>query len=335
MESRVPRSGPVEPSARIIYTYSVRVVGQPCCSLFKNVWCMYMLPDEYEQVRLRVAAGVRALERALSELTTALSHRETWICGQAATERANRQAICDAYATIDLGMEDAPNQSVVVLGAAAVDRTVLKLAEQVNQLKAELRTECAPLQRIRRRVPRKEGGTEAIPVVRAILRSIQRSELNLLAAYRKIPILGAQPISIAYTRARTRAVYRKTVAQIGDLLQQSDAPAAVRDRARLEGLRASETHLALVRDHYENIRANIVYDGLDRRGRGRIMISAELPILFLQKTGAAPPRIQFPEDVADGGKPARKPRRSLIEPEPWLESLPVHRYNAPTTRTRT
>ena len=311
MESRVPRSGPVEPSARIIYTYSVRVVGQPCCSLFKNVWCMYMLPDEYEQVRLRVAAGVRALERALSELTTALSHRETWICGQAATERANRQAICDAYATIDLGMEDAPNQSVVVLGAAAVDRTVLKLAEQVNQLKAELRTECAPLQRIRRRVPRKEGGTEAIPVVRAILRSIQRSELNLLAAYRKIPILGAQPISIAYTRARTRAVYRKTVAQIGDLLQQS------------------------VRDHYENIRANIVYDGLDRRGRGRIMISAELPILFLQKTGAAPPRIQFPEDVADGGKPARKPRRSLIEPEPWLESLPVHRYNAPTTRTRT
>jgi len=296
---------------------------------------MYMLPDEYEQVRLRVAGAVRALERALGELTTALSHGETWICGQATTERANRQAICDAYATIDLGMEDSPNQSVVVLGAAAVDRTVLKQAEEINQLKAELKTLCAPLQRIRRRVPRKEGGTEAIPVVRAILRSIQRSELNLLAAYRRIPILGAQPVSIAYTRARTRAVYRKTVAQIGDLLQQSDAPAAIRDRARLAELRGSEAHLALVRDHYENIRANIVYDGLDRRGRGRIMISAELPILFLRKAGAATPRIQFPEDTAESGKPARKPRRSLIEPDPWLESLPVHRYIPQAARNRT
>ena len=293
-----------------------------------------MLPDEYEQVRLRVAGAVRALERALGELTTALSHGETWICGQASTERANRQAICDAYATIDLGMEDSPNQSVVVLGAAAVDRPVLKQAEEINQIKAELKTLCAPLQRIRRRVPRKEGGTEAIPVVRAILRSIQRSDLNLLAAYRKIPILGAQPVSIAYTRARTRAVYRKTVAQIGDLLQQSDAPAAIRDRARLAELRASVTHLALVRDNYENIRANIVYDGLDRRGRGRIMISAELPILFLRKTGATTPRIQFPEDNAENGKPARKPRRSLIEPEPWLESLPVHRYIPATAQTR-
>jgi hypothetical protein len=57
---------------------------------------------------------------------------------QASTERANRQAICDAYATIDLGMEDAPNQSVVVLGAAAVDRPVLKQAEEVNPTRGRI-----------------------------------------------------------------------------------------------------------------------------------------------------------------------------------------------------
>lgn len=34
-----------------------------------------------------------------------------------------------------------------------------------------------------------------------ILRNIQRSDLNLLAAYRKIPILGAAPTTITYTRA--------------------------------------------------------------------------------------------------------------------------------------
>lgn len=295
---------------------------------------MYMRPDEYEQSRLRVAGALRALERALADLTAALTHDDLWVWGQAGGDRANRQALCDAYATIDLGVSDAPNQSVVVLGAAAVDRPILKLAEHINALKAELRAVCAPLQRIRRRVPRKEGGTEAIPVVRAILRSIQRSDLNLLAAYRKIPILGAQPASIAYTRARTRAVYRKSVAQIGDLLQASDAPAALRDRARLAELRAQETHLALVRDHYDNIRANVVYDGLDRRGRGRVMIAAELPILFLLKSGASPPRIQFPEDDPDGAKPARKPRQSRITPEPWLESLPVHRYLPAPAATR-
>jgi hypothetical protein len=36
---------------------------------------------------------------------------------------------------------------------------------------------------------------KAIPVIRVILRNIQRSDLNLLAAYRKIPILGAPPMT--------------------------------------------------------------------------------------------------------------------------------------------
>ena len=119
-----------------------------------------------------------------------------------------------------------------------VDRDCLRLAERVNDCKAALREVCAPLQRVRRRVPVKGGGTESIPVVRAMLRSIQRSEVNLLAAYRRLPILGAPPQSIAYTRAKTRAVYRKTIAEIGDLLQTNDSPAAIRDRARLAGLRA-------------------------------------------------------------------------------------------------
>jgi hypothetical protein len=287
---------------------------------------MYMLPDEYEACRLRVAAALRALERALEELTRALAHRDVWVRGPLADPTQNLRSVCDAYATIDLAVAGAPNQSVVALAVVGVDRPTLLLAERVNTLKAQLRSECTPLQRIRRRVPRKEGGTEAIPVIRAILRSIQRSDLNLLAAYRKIPILGATPTRIAYTRARTRAVYRKRVEEIGDMLQQSDAPAAIRDRERLRGLRASETHLALVREHYENIRANVVYAELDRRGKGRVMVSAELPLLYLRKSGAPDPTVHFPEADRDESRPTRKPRQSRVEPDPWLESLPVHRY---------
>ena len=87
--------------------------------------------------------------------------------------------------------------ALVALGVVGVDRDCLRLAERVNECKAALREVCAPLQRVRRRVPVKGGGTESIPVVRAMLRSIQRSEVNLLAAYRRLPILGAPPQSIA------------------------------------------------------------------------------------------------------------------------------------------
>jgi hypothetical protein len=287
---------------------------------------MYMLPDEYEQCRLRVAAALRALERALTDLVDALAHGDPTVIGPGASADQNLRSVCDAYATIDLPMDAAPNQSVVALAVVGASRHIVTLAENVNARKAELRSECAPLQRVRRRVPRREGGTEAIPVVRAILRSIQRSDLNLLSAYRKIPILGATPVSVSYTRAKTRAVYRKRVEEIGDMLQQNESPAAIRDRERLRGLRAKETHLALVRDHYENIRANVVYNGLDRRGKGRVMMSAELPILYYRKDGMPAPRVQFPDAAASDSKPGRKPRQSKIDPQPWLESLPVHRY---------
>jgi hypothetical protein len=53
--------------------------------------------------------------------------------------------------------------------------------------------------------------TKAIQATRVLLRSVQRSDLNLLAAYRKMPVLDAPPSTITYTAARTRAVYRKTV----------------------------------------------------------------------------------------------------------------------------
>src|ERR1700730_4658326 len=75
--------------------------------------------------------------------------------------------------------------------------------------------------------------TKAIPVIRVILRNIQRSDLNLLAAYRKIPILDAPPSTVTYTRANTRSVYRKTVEEIAEMLANLTSPAAIADRELL------------------------------------------------------------------------------------------------------
>jgi hypothetical protein len=65
----------------------------------------------------------------------------------------------------------------------------------VNRAELQFKTLCTPLQGIRVRIPVKgeKTPTKAIPAIRVILRNIQRSDLNLLAAYRKIPILDAPP----------------------------------------------------------------------------------------------------------------------------------------------
>jgi hypothetical protein len=83
----------------------------------------------------------------------------------------------------------------------------------------------------------------------------------------------------------------------------------------------------LVKERYQNIRANILYRHLDARGRGRIQIAAELPLLYPNGRRAEPPEVRFPQAV-DADEP-RRTRQSKFEPLPFLEALPVYRYARP------
>jgi len=290
--------------------------------------------------RRNIAAALHELERSLDRFIEALAHRPSWIqvAGATGESDALRRA-CEAFRKIDYGMDDAPNQTLDCLGVIGVSSDVLARATQVNDAKAALKQACQPVSRLRTRVPRKagsdgetgrEGGpTEVIQLVRAILRSLQRSDLNLTAAYRKIPILGAPPRTITYVRASTRAVYRKTVAELETLLLTMEGPNVSRDRARLAALSPRETHLALVQEHYANIRANIVYERLDTRGRGRVQVVAELPMLYAHGRHPKPPDVTFPSPHQGGATPTRRARQSKLEPEPHLQSLPVFRYARP------
>jgi hypothetical protein len=276
--------------------------------------------------RSSVAKALSRLETAIERLVDALAHRPVTanIDGTTTDSGAIRRA-CEAYATIDYEMEDEVADSVVCLGVIGAQSEVLKRAQAVNAAKAELKTLFAPLQRVRIRVPVKGSQTKAIPALRVILRSIQRSDLNVHAAYRKIPILGSQPATVTYTRANTRSVYRKTIEEIATMLSNMESPAAIADRARLETLDRRVTHLALARYHYANIRANVLYSRLDPRGRGRIQISAELPLMYATGRHHQPPEIHFPVETETENKPQRT-RASKLEAEPFLSALPVYRY---------
>jgi hypothetical protein len=276
-----------------------------------------------------VARALHSVEAAIRRLIEALTHRETWVSvAGVASDRDALERICTAYASIDYGNDDDANVSIVCLGVIGVSADVLERAVAVNAAKAELRTVCAPLSRITMRVPVKgeDGPTKPLPVIRVILRNLQRSDLNLLAAYRKIPVLGAPPATITYTRARTRAVYRKTVDEIYNLLAPMEGPGAGTDRARLETLPPDERYLAVVKAHYDNIRANITYSRLDARGRGRVQLAAELPLLYAAGRKLIAPVVNYPASAAEIDGSSRRRRKSEIEQEPFLQSIPAYRY---------
>ena len=137
---------------------------------------------------------------------------------------------------------------------------------------------------------------------------------------------------VAYTRARTRAVYRKDRAAIAALLQGQDRPGTDDDLARLKRLPASETHLALVKEHYTNVRANVWFHGLDARSRGRVLVSAELPLLYPLGRSKELPEIKYPEAEEGAALPIRE-RTGKLEAEPFLDTLPVYRYRPEHRRT--
>jgi hypothetical protein len=278
--------------------------------------------------RPAIAKALLDLETAIERLTDALSHRPvTANIDGTTTDRSAIRTACEAYSAINYEMDDEITDSVVCLGVIGAQSEVLKRAQAVNEAKAALKALFAPLQRVRVRVPEKGSSTtKAIPALRVILRNIQRSDLNVHAAYRKIPILDAPPATVTYTRANTRSVYRKTIDEIADMLSNITAPAAITDRERLSTLDRRETHLALVRYHYQNIRANVLYARLDPKGRGRIQISAELPLLYATGRRAELPQVQFPTMRQNDRNP-RRMRESKLDATPFLHALPVYRYN--------
>ena len=287
-----------------------------------------MLSPDQQRHKNAIAAALREFEQALERFVQALAHETGPIRAEGAVLDADaRRRICEAYATIDYGQDDAINETPTCLGVVGVSAPALDRAAAVNDAKQRLRAVCAPLQNQRVRVPVKDGQggqvVKSFPLVRVILRELQRADLNLLAAYRKIPILTGRVARVTYTRAHTRAVYRKRRDEIEALLETSNRLTAAADLARVRHLPATETHLALVKERQSHVRANVWFDGLDRRNRGRMQVIADLPLLYPHGRHRDPPEINFPKP--DTGHPAVQ-RTGKLEAKPFLETLPVYRY---------
>ena len=80
-----------------------------------------------------------------------------------------------------------------------------------------------------------------------------------------------------------------------------------------------------MKEHYTNIRANVWFHGLDARSRGRVMVAAELPLLYPLGRSKDLPEIRYP-NAEEGSTPAAHHRTGRLEEQPFLDSLPVYRY---------
>ncbi|MDH4167326.1 MAG: hypothetical protein OEV90_13085 [Gammaproteobacteria bacterium] len=93
-----------------------------------------------------------------------------------------------------------------------------------------------------------------------------------------------------------------------------------------------------MKEHYANVRANVWFQGLDSRRRGRVMVSAELPLRYPLGRSKEIPEIKYPPDERDGAEegaslPMRE-RAGKLEAEPFLDTLPVFRYRPEHRPTR-
>jgi hypothetical protein len=292
----------------------------------------------HEAEKLAIAVALKDLERTLGLFVRALSHESGPVSAEAAgSEREARRLVCEAYATISYAPDDQVNESPVCLGLIGGSAAVIGRAEAVNAAKDELREHCKKIQNVRVSVPVKDGKggqvVKILPLVRVILRELQHSDLNLLAAYRKVPILTGRVARVVYTRARTRAVYRKTRVEIAAMIEATGRLSAAEDLKRLHSLPQRETNLALVKERYTNTRANVWFHGLDARNRGRVMIAAELPLLYPLGRSKEIPEIVYPSAEEGSAAPARH-RTGKLEEKPFLDSPPVYRYRAEHRTTR-
>jgi len=252
---------------------------------------------------------------------------EMYVAGK--SERKGLSRACERAAEAFCGyrydVDDKVNSAPVFMGVIGGTTTMLDQARIVNFEKMVFKTMCSIIKDKRMRVNVKdgEGGykSENKTLIRVILANIEESNVNLLAAWRIIPILSSQPQTIQFSETKSRAVYKKHRTEIQMMLQESRHIKAQDDLGVIKSMK--DEYFALAMPRYTRYQVNVKYTGLDKAGRGRKSMTVSLPILYSAERLKEPPRVVYPS--IEGSGEMRK-RKGQISKSPILESISVHRY---------
>ena len=151
---------------------------------------------------------------------------------------------------------------------------------------------------------------KSLPLVRVILRELQRSDLSLLAAYRQIPILtGRVEARRLHARPHPRRVPQDPRRDRRDARRPPTARAPQTTSRASSACPRPKPTSRWSRSATRNVRANVWFHGLDTRSRGRVMVAAELPLLYPLGRSKELPEILYPDAEEGGAAPSPSPHR--------------------------
>lgn len=293
----------------------------------------------------KIAQALRQLERGLAELADALADVPFAVVfeplqapdGQVLDYRrlehaASRDAVRDAYTTIELAPAAAANEPLRCTGAIGVEaHHPLRIAEEVNRRKGVLKAAFAPIGELRFLATVRLNGHQVnrqMPLARYILRQLEAASLNRLGAYRHIPIVTAQagesapptPYEIRWSEQWTRSQPRKT---LGELIVQA------LDHGRLEEVEAMRSSGIPAREYLYRpkapqlrMRAAVIVPQAATSAGRRVRkapyrwMTAELPLLFLRDRKRPWPQLKPPRP--------RGEMQAGSRPKAVLENTPVY-----------
>jgi len=249
--------------------------------------------------------------------------------------QGRRKAI-DALTNVFYEGDEKANTIVRCYGVIGAPMHVIRMAKQINQAKSELRDAIAPVanKRVRVGIKDREGepGETTRELTTLIFRQLQSARVNLLAAYRQIPIIEEPVTRIKFIHYRTRSVQQRTVGQVIEMLYgESKTPSEMgkQDIAILSTWPKNE-HLSRPRPYYYRMRANVTLARRvqDKRRQQTTTVQAELPILFPVMPSMARPEIVKP----NFGESPIGPKPKRLEDKTELKVYGFHRLK-PEYRT--
>lgn len=244
-----------------------------------------------------------------------------------------------AYEQLAYRANEAANRSVRCYGAIGVPLKLIKEAKQLNGAKDALKEALAPLGGRTKRVKVKEAnGTESYQMrdlVTVMMRSIQSGRVNLLAAYRHIPVFDEQVRSIAFHHIIATSVEQKTAGELMDKIAEGNYKDRQHDIAKLAKLPEDEPLSCRKNGHGRltvRITATRHYVN-EETGRKRLVTTtmpAELPVLFPIHPNWPVPDISLPtfkryNQKGVENKKKRKGRVSELESSDYIKTWSFRR----------
>lgn len=268
--------------------------------------------------------AVRHLDSALARLDELLASDYRWVSvGDESSPSAAMAKVRAAYTEID--GDPSPDRRALpgCRAIVAVTPRVIAAACSVNNAKTELQAVCKGLRGMVYvgMTCRNDRVTRNPSRLSLALEAVGRPDLNMFAAYRKVPILTGAPRRVVLTIRQSRAVYRTPRDTIANRLRSRSDADSIDDLSQIQQLQQSEATLALLTTSRPFPEAGVWFDGFDARGRSYFNFATGMPIIYV--AAGATPAVEYKGSTHS---PSRKPVVVSVCPNQYLKTMRVHRY---------